>query len=257
MKKASYKFLDEVIEEIVCKWPHLQTIDYSENLGVEYINVKQKLKGYCRTHDHAFSSTINDVKQNGYGCTHCGRERTVKSKKLFTSFRQVIDKIYEKYPDNRTQDYSMNLNVPFENDRQIMKVRCTIHDHEYTNMVTNILYRGSSCRLCAHETTREKLKSFNTMDEAIKNILELNPELESQDYSANYGLPYKNGNDTLKVKCKIHNYEYENLILNINYGASCIHCNRSGSKEELRIKEIFKIDFQLNNREILNGLDEL
>lgn len=255
MRKASYKFLDEVIEDILCKWPHLQSIDYSENFGVEYINVKQKLKGYCKKHDHSFSSTINDIKQNGYGCTHCGRERTIKSNKIFTSFKQVIDKIYEKYPNNHTQDYSMNLNVPFENDRQTMKVRCTIHNHDYTNMVTNILYRGSSCRLCAHEITGEKLKDFNTMDEAIKNILERNPELESQDYSANYGLPYKNGRDTLKVKCTIHNYEYENLILNINYGASCIHCNGSGSKEELRIKEIFKIDFQLNNREILNGLE--
>ena len=256
MKKASYKKLDEVITEIIIKWPHLKDIDYSKNFGVDYVNVKQKLIGYCKKHDHKFSSTINDVKRSGYGCTHCGRERTIKSKKIFTSFKQVIEKIYEKYPENITQDYSMNIDIPFENDRQMMKVRCTIHDHEYQNMVTNILYVGASCRLCAHETTRDKLKDFNTMEEAIKNILELNPELGMQDYSANYGLPYKNSNTTLKVRCTIHDYNYENLIMNIKYGAGCIHCNRTGSsREELRIRDIFNIDFKLNDKEILNGLE--
>lgn len=78
------------------KWEDIVSLFEEHNyelISTEYINAKTKLKYICRKHwDKGVQSITYGNLKYGFGCTYCGNERTVESKRLtFEEVKKIFD----------------------------------------------------------------------------------------------------------------------------------------------------------------------
>lgn len=109
---------------------------------------------------------------------------------------------YEKDTKSITELFEINPNIEvlgeYENNRTKIKVRCKIHDFIWSSEAYSLL-NNHGCPICASEKQIKKQTKLH--DQFIKELFEINPDIEVLD-------EYKKSELPIKFKCKIDGYEW-------------------------------------------------
>lgn len=123
----------------------------------------------------------------GYGCTLCGRERTVAAKKLNQEI--FLDRVIPLHP------YCDFSNAIYITVFDKVKVLCTKHNNNF-EITPSHLFQSKGCYYCGLEKISNKLSS-NT-EEFIKKAIKIAPQY---DYSK---VDYKNNHTNVIINCIPH-----------------------------------------------------
>lgn len=191
----------------------------------EKINTTSKIDIICHIH-----GTFNQLVHNhlrGAGCPACGNVKHGLSKRIkLEDFKNKASLIH----DNK---YIYDL-VKFEYNNDLIDIICPAHgvfkqyvSHHYTK-------QKLGCPSCSFEksSSQKRLKYDEFVSKLDKDILN-NFEFEFSKY--------KNMNSHIKIKCKTHNIEYDQIAQSFLKGhLGCIKC-KCTSLGELKIKSFLDL----------------
>lgn len=166
-----------------------------ENYKGQYIQILHK----CLVHNIEYMVSPISVLQ-GHGCRKCGSEKLKSSQ----------TKSHEQY----LKDLN-NINSTIKPLDEYVKAttkilhKCEICNYEWFTSPSGIL-SGFGCPKCNSHIRR-------THEEYVKDLLEINPNIEVIDQ-------FINTSTHIKHKCLIHNYIWDGLPTTILRGAGCPKC---------------------------------
>lgn len=190
------------IEKLISKFKeiHGDKYEYSKEIN------KFKIDIYCKNCKNWFIQNIYKHK-NGHNCPTC-----VGGVKIDTE--EFIKRAISKF-GNEFCDYS---NVNYINTSTKVKLKCKLHNYFFyqtpQNHMSKIVKSGcKGCPLCS-KNTRLTNEEFIKISMSIFNNM--------YDYSE---AEYLNQNSIIKLKCKLHNYEFKQEASAILIGKiGCIFC---------------------------------
>ena len=211
---------------------HNNYFDYSQ---VDYKNTKTKVTIGCPK--HGLFQISPEKHMSGQGCSKCGRERTINSRKI--TREQFIERSNIKH--NNYFDYSQ---VDYKNTKTKVTIRCPKHGLFQIQVEKHM--SGQGCTRCTGHC-----KDLNN-DDFIKKSQEKHGDY--YDYSL---VNYINQNTKVIIKCPKHR-EFEQLPCNHWSGKGCSDCkyeilrkkNNLGSEEFIKRakqKHGNKYDYSLVN----------
>ena len=170
----------------------------------QYVNSHTPILHHCLIHD-VFWKTTPARALAGVGCEECRKEK----------FRQVRCKTHEQYvseveevnPDVVVVGRYMDAKTPIE-------YYCKKHHIFWTTYPDNIL-KSCGCEECGKEKIGNKNRK--THDEYLKELNEINPNIEVVEY-------YNGTNTPILHRCKIDNYKWTAAPANILSGKGCPKC---------------------------------
>ena len=127
---------------------HNNTYCYSKS---EYISNKKLLTITCKIHGDFEQRPRNHM--IGEGCPACGKEKRTISNKLTTE--EFIEKSSKLFTRN---DYSNA--VITDGTRTYVNIKCTTHDHHFTQRADSHLAGKQGCKHCKIEQHRKVLVNF-------------------------------------------------------------------------------------------------
>lgn len=175
----------------------------------EYKGNTSKAVCRCEIDGCEWSATVNNLINNGQGCTQCAG--TLKLT-----------------PDERVDQINAKPNIrfirwdgEFKGARSKAICRCDIDGYEWSATVHNLVNNGRNCPQCS---SRRRL----TPDERIEQI-NAKPNITFVRWDGDF----KGGRSKAVCRCEIDDYEWSATVDHlINRGTGCPYCARYGKTEE-------------------------
>lgn len=196
-----------------CVAKHGDRYDYSKTV---YVGIHEPITVTCRIHGD-FSQTANSHARGG-GCYHCGRAKTINSRKISTAeFIRRAKRIY-----GETYDYS---GVKYLSAKEPVKLRCSLHG---SFEVTPDAHTGSK-RVGCVKCSRRKYSESKTLttSEFISRCYAVHGT--TYDYSET---KYTASREKVQIKCKKHGIFSQNANKHLS-GQGCPHCVTLGYKTNI------------------------
>lgn len=188
-----------------------------ELLSKKYINIDSKLDFRCTIDGYTWSTSWNSIKNIGTGCAKC-------SKKNKPTIEEIKKFVYENQPN------IIILSSEYVKAKNHLDCKCLVCNHKWGVNWSN-LSQGRGCPKCANVIRYDFKYIKNKIESMYSNV-----KLSSTEYT--------NVDSKLRVKCCIHDYEWESsyysLVVN---GNGCPICNKSSKILNItiikaRLKEI-------------------
>lgn len=189
----------------------------------DILNTK-KIKIKCPIHGVFKQLVCNHLK--GAGCKECGYiEKGLKSRNTQEWFIQKFKEIHDEKYDYSKVKYTLN--------HEKIEIICSKHG-SFFQTPTSHFYAKAGCKKCYSEEQSKNLRlnSNELVNKIDKDILESYPFDASS---------YKKMGSKIRVKCKIHNLDYEQIAQ--SYFKGCIGCPKCvTSLGEIKIRNFLDIN---------------
>lgn len=212
--------------------------DYSK---VVYEKAKSHVEIVCPIHGSFFQTP--DQHLHGAGCKECGKLKCADSNR--SSRDEFIKKATEVHGDR--YDYS---SVDYVRSVDPVSILCKIHNNVFMQSPNSHL-TGRGCPTCA--SYNRSIAQMDTIQEFIRKATEVHED--KYDYSQ---VDYVRSTDKIKIRCKIHDYVFEQTPGNHLAGKRCRKCASTMSKAELEVYEFVKSldpDAVSGDRQLLKPLE--
>lgn len=181
-------------------------------LETEYKNANTNMRYICLKHeDKGVQQITYGSFYTGSGCKHCGRERTVKSRKL--SYVYI-------WAEFAKRGYLL-LETEYINSQTKMRYICSKHNFEIQSITYGNLQSKKGCYYCSG---RRHL--------SIKLIAE---EFEQRGYTL-LETNYINSRQKLKYTCKLHPNEQQSITYgDFHSGSGCRFCGNENTAKSQKL----------------------
>lgn len=169
----------------------------------KYINQKTKIECVCNIHNETNFVLPNNLTSGHNGCSKC---RSAKKKKINLKTHDVFEK------EVAICNPHIKLLEKYVGVSQNIKCLCTIHNQEFTKYAKSLIERHTGCDECYRDEIRKRMSK--TTEQFKKELNSAHPELEVLG-------EYINRYTSIKLRCKIHNYEFESAPCDILSRISC------------------------------------
>lgn len=216
---------------------HKDKYDYSETI---FISTRDKLKIKCPIHGEFEQRASAHL--DGQGCKSC-RNELVRKRFIFTK-DQFIQNLETWQRDNL--DFS---DFEYVTDKTKGKVRCKIHDLQFSITPNNLKKSKRGCPKCGRDLHSELVR--NSKEDFIKLSFEKHGDIF--DYSL---VPDSfHSHDHIQIKCKeCDNYFWRIAYSHCNIGYSCPKCASTKSHKTIcKFLSDIGVAYISNDRKILNG----
>ena len=198
--RKNYSNSDIFIEKSKKIWGD-NKYDYSK---INYTNSTKSVTLICTEHNYEFIQTANNHLRKKNGCVKCRTN--------YMDNDEFIEKSKKICGDNK-YDYSKTKYI--NNNTPIILI-CKKHNHEFkTNTETHTRKneykkRTGNCKFCISKTTDEFIKESKKIWGDIYDYTNLN---------------YVNSHTNIKIKCKKHNYKFnQRPDMNLKGQIGCKYC---------------------------------
>ncbi len=201
------------------KNPNVEILD-------EYKKSSLPIRAKCLIDGYIWKVRPGDLLR-GYGCPKCGKVSMASKQTI--KYEEFINRL-EKIHKGRIIHIGKYINL-----KTITEFKCTIDNHTWMAIPSNIIHNKTGCPICANNI------KYST-EKFIEFISSINPEIEILgDYSGK--------ENKIKCRCKVDNYIWYPKAGNLkNKGSKCPICSKKAASEALRLSEdeFIKRIFEIN-----------
>ena len=237
VKKKLRLTTKEFIEK--AKKVHGDKYDYS---NVDYKNSSTKVRIVCKEHGEFLQKPNGHL--TGFGCPKCG---LIKSAEKTKGKNKLSNEEFLKRVKENCQNPNMDFtNTKYNGMNSYTHYVCKIHGEK--SILGKHLANGVECPDCSiDKQTQNKYDTLETFMEKV-NKIHNNLDFSKVEYKGSY-VP-------IKLKCTVHDYEFEGIpkyIIGSKQG--CPKCSSIRSRGEKEIEEFLKengIHLKVSRRKIIH-----